>query len=137
MATAVLTTRSTAVYRAMLSPLAMTEVGFPGLPVDYTLQLTNTGNLTTELNLGLTGLPPGWTATIKPASLSLAPGVGTSIQTSLSIPASATPVTDYLSMMVSANGTGSPAIAQSTLKATVVIPRKYYLPLSSMLRATN
>jgi len=57
--TVALTTTANPVYGLNVTVDSGNQDGFPGMPVTYTLQITNTGNTTDTLSLGFTGMWEG------------------------------------------------------------------------------
>src|SRR5690606_23365221 len=77
-----------AVYDVDLSGNQSAE-GQPGDTVEYTVSVTNNGNVTDTVNLAVSG--ETWTTTLSVSSVELAPGESTDITVSVEIPGGAMP----------------------------------------------
>jgi hypothetical protein len=104
------------------------ESGDVGTTVSYTIQITNTGNLTDTFDLEVSGA--AWATAPDTPSVTLGPGGSATVVVTVAVPAGATHgSSDVATITVSSQG--NPAMtASSNLTTTAVSPLRYiYLPL--------
>jgi archaellum component FlaG (FlaF/FlaG flagellin family) len=124
-ASAAITTTAAPRYEVVLSPGAAELVEYQGALVIYTLQLTNTGDVTDTFTLAAG--EAGWTVTLPLTETTLAPGEGIAVNVLVAIPADA-PDGGMDTVIITATSQGDPlAFASSTL--TTAVWRRTYLPL--------
>jgi uncharacterized membrane protein len=81
-----LTTSAAAIYAMELQAMEPAQSSEPGNTVTYTIWLTNTGNVTDTYDLMTSGI---WATDLSVSSITLAPGVATSFEVGVTIPAEA------------------------------------------------
>ncbi len=124
-ASAALTTTAAPRYAVVLNPGAAEQIDYQGALVTYTLQLTNTGDVTDTFTLAAG--EAGWTVTLPVTETTLTFGEGTAVIVHVAIPAGA-PDGDMDIVIITATSQGDPLVfASSTL--TTAVWRRTYLPL--------
>jgi hypothetical protein len=107
-----------------LAPASAAQSGVPGSIVTYTLQMSNTGNITDTFALSATG--NAWPIQLSPITATLAPSQTASLAVSVTIPITALPgLIDTAS--ISMQGSGVPA--HSSLTTTAYFPYSLFLPV--------
>src|SRR5690606_18519029 len=91
--------------------------GQPGETVDYTVTVTNNGNITDTVDLAVSG--ETWTTTLSASSVELAAGASTDITVSVEIPGDALPGDSDMAT-VTGTSAGNPAISDSMNVTTSV-----------------
>jgi len=71
-------------YLISVTPSSDAKSGQPGAVVIYTLTVTNTGNMSVDLNVDVSSLN-NWVYSSDPASFTLDPGKGTSVVVTVAI----------------------------------------------------
>jgi hypothetical protein len=108
-------------YGLSLGPGASAQVGAPGASVRYTLQLTNTGNITDSVALSLG--EHGWSALVPVVLRGLAPGASASFTVTVAIPPGAAPgAADALTVRASSQGGAAVATARLVTRTPAQAP---------------
>jgi uncharacterized membrane protein len=123
-----LTTTAAPVYSLLLSPDSVARSDYPGMLVNYTLQLTNTGNWTDTFSL-IAG-EAGWTTTLPVTETILAAGEGTEVVVEVAIPADAEDG-DLDIVFITATSQGDPLVSASSTLTTTAVWHHNYLPVIS------
>ncbi len=110
----------TPTYDVELTPETDSASGAPGDTVLYRLTLHNTGDTADSVDLAYTDLN-GWTSSVAPASVSLAPDATAPVTLTVDIPVGASDG-DYDVASLSATSQGDPSVSdRSTLTTTAVV----------------
>jgi hypothetical protein len=103
LATARLTTTANTIYGVMMEPATDAQSGGPGEAVNYTLQVTNTGNVTDTFDVTVSDHT--WPITTPTTLGPLAAGASASVVATVSIPTSTGDgVTDTATVIVTSQG---------------------------------
>jgi uncharacterized membrane protein len=119
-----LITSAGAVYSFSLTPDVASQSDHPGKLVTYTLQLTNTSNVTDTFNL--TNAGNVWTVTLPVTQTALGIGVSQTVYAVVAIPAGVITTSDMVTVTATSQGNGAIAPARLT---TVPILYKTFLPV--------
>ncbi len=122
-AVAILTTTAAPQYGVTLEPTFATQTGAIHQVIDYTLYLTNTGNLIDTFTLSASNHT--WNAQIVPISLTLLHGSGAALKVFVTIPIMATlGASDTVQITAQGNG-----VSASSLLTTTITIHQIRLPL--------
>ncbi|MCA9975003.1 MAG: hypothetical protein KC413_04610, partial [Anaerolineales bacterium] len=105
----------------------MDASGEPGTAVAYTFSLTNTGSVSDTYDLSASGI---WTATVTPASVTLASGETTTVTLTVDIPANAAHEATDTTTVTATSTASSDISATAMVTTTALISTRYlYLPV--------
>jgi WD40 repeat protein len=116
-----------------LEPQGATSKGADGgAPALFTVLVANRGNTQESVALVAANVPAGWTASVDPASMALAPGAATNVTVSLAPPAGAH---DGLAATIALQRDGGPATsAQLTATVGANFQVRLVVPAGTVLR---
>jgi subtilisin family serine protease len=110
-----------------LSPAAAAQSGAPGETVEYTLTVTNTGDLTDTFSITATAV---WDVQLPVTGFTLGPGESAPLTVNVDIPADAANGDSDVATVTVMSETDPSSMAESELTTTAVISeRKVFLPL--------
>nr|HID14268.1 DUF11 domain-containing protein [Anaerolineae bacterium] len=123
-AQATLTTTANTVYGVALGPATASQVASPGETVTYTLQVTNTGNITDIYGLSHQGSI--WPVALSPSGVfTLGAGAWRNVAVYATVPVTAT-LGEQAVATIQVAGTG---VSDTSTLTTTVSPYQVYLPL--------
>ncbi|MEM2899887.1 MAG: CARDB domain-containing protein [Thermoplasmata archaeon] len=114
-------------YGVSLSTSPLTYVVNPGVLVQASIQVSNTGDVNDTYNLTLTGLPSSWTATLSAETITLNPQNTSFVILSIAIPSNAFAVTHTVNITArSQNNTN----CVSTISITIIVRDQFLIELT-------
>jgi len=123
---AYLTTTALPVYAVGVDPASLESSGYPGALVEYSLTLSNHGNITDTYDLSLAGNE--WAVALPVTYTELAPGASIDVSVQVLVPAGAAEA-EADSVTVTAVSQADPEVSAGADLTTMAIWRKVYLPL--------
>lgn len=125
-ASAALTTSATAIFNLSLAAGVEQLSGLPGEAITYTLQLTNTGNITDVFNLSCAGAE--WLVGLPVPSITLARGASAAVAVVVHIPPFASPG-QWDAITCTAASQGDPEVRRSVELTTRFSGSQVFLPV--------
>jgi len=114
-------------FGVSLSTSPSTYVVNPGVLVQASIQVSNTGDVNDTYNLTITGLPTSWSATLSANSITLTPQNTGSVILSITIPSDASAVSQVINITArSQNNTN----CASTISITIIVRDQFSIELT-------